>query len=102
MTSFLQTMLEASGSTRTYLYMNSQNPRVAPTPTDPPPHHWGYVALSDIPPVLPGDPWWPHEILQGVSPNSPLISPLPSPHHMLTTSICEMEIIYFHKAGLGN
>lgn len=57
MTSFLQTMLEASGSTRTYLLMSSQNPRVAPTPTGPPPHRWGYVALSDIPPVLPGDPW---------------------------------------------
>lgn len=57
MTSFLQTMLEASGSTRTYLLMSSQNPRVAPTPAGPPPHRWGYVALSDIPPVLLGDPW---------------------------------------------
>lgn len=49
MTSFLQTMLEASGSTRTYLYMSSQNPRVAPTPTVPPSHLSGYVALSEIP-----------------------------------------------------
>ena len=57
MTSFLQTMLEASGSTRTYILMSSQNPRVAPTPAGPPPHRWGYVALSDIPPVLLGDPW---------------------------------------------
>lgn len=45
---FLQTMLEASRSTRTYLYMSSQNPRVAPIPSGSPPHRWGYVAPFQI------------------------------------------------------